>query len=86
MVTFGLFFVFTANSPMIWIAAGILFGLYPVGALIHAVSDAPIVLCAMPFYILLVPLFIIVLPFRAFANIHDISWGTKGAAAPQPSA
>ena len=78
LITFGLYFVFTSKDVMVWVAFGILFGMYPVGGFLHKPSDAMVITGALPFYLLLVPLFIIILPIRAFSNIHDISWGTKG--------
>jgi hypothetical protein len=78
LLGFGLYFVFTSPDMFVWIAAGVMFGVYPFSAFIHNPADAWVVTAALPCYLLLVPLFIIVLPIRAFANIHDVSWGTKG--------
>ena len=78
LVSFGVYFVFVQNDVLVYLAFGVLFALYPFAAFLHTPSDTYKVLLALPFYLLLVPLFIIVLPIRSFANIHDISWGTKG--------
>ena len=38
---------------MVFLAFGVLFGLYPLAAFLHAPSDMPKVIVALPFYLLL---------------------------------
>ena len=78
MLTFTLYWVFMELDAALLFATLALAATYPLGSLLHSPGECLATFGALPVYCLLLPLYLIVLPLRAYANTHDVSWGSRG--------